>query len=140
MDILKLDQVNVGSSTLDTRPLPEEKPDDKKCCEEAAKAYYFTDLKESMNYGRILYNDNPDRFAGSGYTIEALLDYEANGPSQVNFDESEVASRSICEQPLQIEVLKTILEGRANQGNYRGYLGKKVWQKIIDDWKACEKW
>jgi hypothetical protein len=33
VDILKLDQINVGSTTLDTRKLPKEEKKD--CCEEA---------------------------------------------------------------------------------------------------------
>tara|TARA_R100000664_G_C2753772_1_gene141227 strand:- start:1438 stop:1779 length:342 start_codon:yes stop_codon:yes gene_type:complete len=37
MNILKLDQVNIGSSTLDTRELPEE--DDEKCCQEAEQKF-----------------------------------------------------------------------------------------------------
>jgi len=41
MQILKLDQVNVGSSTLDTRELPEEP----NCCEEAWEKSGRTDYE-----------------------------------------------------------------------------------------------
>ena len=36
MDVLKLDQVSIGSATLDTRELPEENDN---CCEEAKMKY-----------------------------------------------------------------------------------------------------
>ena len=36
MDVLKLDQVSIGSTTLDTRELPEE---NNNCCEEAKMKY-----------------------------------------------------------------------------------------------------
>ena len=38
MDVLKLDQVNIGSSVLDTRELPEEK-EERDCCQEAKDTY-----------------------------------------------------------------------------------------------------
>ena len=38
MQILKLDQVSIGSTKLDTRQLPEEEPE-RNCCLEAAEKY-----------------------------------------------------------------------------------------------------
>jgi Fe-S cluster biosynthesis and repair protein YggX len=140
MDIIKVKQVVTPTTDVNIKKVPKKKkPEDKKCCEEAVKAYFFADLKEHMNYARILYNDNKYSIAEASLTIEELLDYEKNGPSQDNFDESEVFIRGICSSLLQTEVLKTILEGKTDS-DYRGHLGKEVWQKIIDDWKACEKW
>tara|TARA_B100000700_G_C14748209_1_gene716243 strand:- start:342 stop:725 length:384 start_codon:yes stop_codon:yes gene_type:complete len=56
MNILKLDQINIGSTPLDTRELPEEElTEDRDCCEEAKRLY-----KILVGKAIIQNSDNPD--------------------------------------------------------------------------------
>lgn len=137
-EVFKLKQVNVGSTKLRDKKIPEDEPDDNKCCEEAAKTYYLVDLGESMAYARFLYDDNEDSIGEIGITHDELLYYERNGPSSDNMKEMQMMI-NLCNNVLQVEMLKTILLGRRDM-DYRGHAGKSTYQKIIDDWKACEKW
>ena len=109
--LLKLDQVSVGSSVLDTRELPEEKPK-RNCCLEAAEKY---ENKKEELYGP--YKD-------------------INYPEALKDD----VIQSWCRTAMTEELLRTILcvdpvnPARGSRLRLLDEYGKKLCQ----EWEECE--
>ena len=147
MNILKVKQIVTPTTDVNIKKVPKKKkPEDKKCCEEAAKAYGILQLAENMDYTRILLNgreiyreDIEDGEWGEHPSYQELIDYEEDGTiSEKERIKVEQRARSWAFSHLHCESLKTSLWSGKDM-NYRGHAGRAAYQKIIDDWKACER-
>ena len=147
MSVLKVKQIITPTTDINIKKVPKKKkPEDKKCCEEAAKAYVILQLAENMDYTRILLNgreisreDIEDGEWGEHPSYQELIDYEEDGTiSEKERIKMEQSALSWASSHLHCELLKSVLRGSLDM-NYRGHAGNSAYQKIIDEWERCER-
>ena len=123
-DILKSSQINIGSTTLDTRNLPEE-DDDKDCCEEAHAAW--------INLSKDVLEEIEE------YATKNSIDFWSKVEENFPLEES-------CNNPedfldfliYQLDISKDYYDKYSNPGSLLPHFYVPRLRKILDNWDRCE--
>ena len=122
-DILKSNQINIGSTTLDTRNLPEE-DDDKDCCEEAHAAW--------INLSKDVLEEIKE------YATKNSIDFWSKVEENFPLEES-------CNNPddfgdfllYQLHIAETYYDKYRNPGSLLPHFYPPRIKEILDNWHSC---